>query len=156
MSSVAAAQIGMAYGYFGLTPIPADDVYHTINVKEGSGGFYGNGDLFEPGVVQGGLQMAQSAIVSIMIWAEVDAPAVTEMILAIQLDKQKGAVDPSLVLIRVPVGIIWSKGCAVYNGILLAGDIIRGAAMAPGGSGAFDIKDGGYATVLAVPVTIST
>ncbi len=147
----AAGGIGMAYGYFGATPVVADGNHHLISTIDGAGGVYGNAALFT--AVPNGIEIATPAIVSIMLWAKEDSPVINEKLLAVQLDKQQGAIDPSKLLVRVPTGFIWQVACAVYNGILLGGDIVRGVAMAPVASGDFNIIDG-YATVLAVPVSI--
>ncbi len=130
-----------------------NDIYQLIPTILGAGGVYGNGDLFS--AVPDGIQVTEPVIVSIMLWAKDNTPATEPRYLAVQLDKQQGAIDPVKVLTRVPNGFIWNVASAVYNGILLAGDIVRGVAMAPStGASAFSIIDG-YASVLGVPVAIT-
>src|SRR5258707_9062121 len=96
--------IGMAYGYFAPSPIVADGNYHLINTIPGAGGVYGNAALFA--AVPDGIEVIQPVIVSVMLWAREDSPAVTEKLLAAQLDKQKGAVDPGMTLNRGPTGVL--------------------------------------------------
>lgn len=149
---VAAAGIGMGYAYFGLTPILANGNYQLLNTIPDAGGTYGNTALFN--AVPNGVEVKEPLIVSVMLWAKDSIPQLTTARhLAVQLDKQKGGIDPSQVLLRVPTGFIWGTATAVYQGILLAGDIVRGVAMAPVAGDPFSVIDG-YASVLGVPISV--
>ncbi len=143
--------IGMGYGYFAVSTILPDGTYQLINTIPDAGGVYGNAALFN--AVPNGIEVAQPVIVSVMLWAKDNVPQTTERQLAVQLDKQKGTIDPSLVLTRVPTGFIWHTATAIYQGILLPGDIVRGVATAPVGGDSFSIVDG-YASVLGVPISL--
>lgn len=145
--------IGMGYAYFGLTPILANGNHQLLNTIPDAGGTYGNAALFNS--VPNGVEVKEPSIVSVMLWAKdnLTTGQTTPRYLAVQLDKQKGGIDPSQLLIRVPTGFIWNTASAVYQGILLPGDIVRGVAMAPVASDPFSVIDG-YASVLGVPISL--
>lgn len=136
-----AAAVSLWWGYFGVTPIPADDVPHVLQFLPGQIGSVGNVGLFTN--LSDGVQFNSDVIIQATVWALVTTAAISKKWLGLQLDKE------GTLLNRAHTAFVETAANVTYGGVLMKGEKLRAVALAA--TSADEIQQG-FMSVIAVPI----